>query len=693
MKAETSRRLAWSLTTLSLLTIGFGLVVGLVTGSIAKSVDSGVTFSVVFTLGVSTFAVMGVLVSTRQPSNPIGWLFGAIGMAFGLLLVGGIYADAASLPGREWAAWATNWAGAVVLPTLVLVMLLFPEGRLLSRRWRLAIWIDLAGLAFLAVGLALTPGPLEGYPDLVNPIGVEAVEGSILDEGGLGWILVPLAVLAAGASLILRFRRSRGVQRQQLKWLAFSAVCVLVGFVANEATYATRFESIGIFAVQLAIVTVPLATGAAILRYRLYDIDLVINKALVYGSLATFITVVYVAIVLVLGTLSPGGEAGVFWRAVATAVVALAFQPVRERVQRFANRLVFGKRASPYEVMAGFARSVADTLSVDEVLPGIAEAAARGVGAPWGRTSVRLPRGDRSVVWPSEEAEPQDGARHTLEVTHQGEPVGSIEIAKPGGDPITPAEERLLADLASQAGLAMHNARLTLELQARIEQISEQSQQLRRSRERLVTARDVQRKGLERDIHEGPERQLLAIGAKLHEAVAIVDADPGTAGAILDELGGRTNDTLEGLRDLARGIFPPLLADEGIVPALEAHIRKVGANAEVRVDPGAEGARFDADLEACVYFCCVQAIQNVIRHAGNAPTVVRLRADEEQVTFQISDRGPGFDTNVTGAGMGVQIMRDRIDALEGELTVRSTPGEGTAVTGRVPARALEAATS
>ena len=157
----------------------------------------------------------------------------------------------------------------------------------------------------------------------------------------------------------------------------------------------------------------------------------------------------------------------------------------------------------------------------------------------------------------------------------------------------------------------------------------------------------------------------------------------------MDELGEEANAALESLRDLARGIFPPLLADQGIAPALEAHIRKVGARARVEAAASFTAQRFDDDTEACVYFCCLQAIQNVLRHAGNASSNVALSCDDEFVTFEVRDDGPGFAVATTARGMGIDIMQDRVDALEGNLEIESSPGEGTRVHGRIPIRVRE----
>ena len=499
-------------------------------------------------------------------------------------------------------------------------------------------------------------------------------------------VLFLAAAVLSVASLFVRYRRGSRDERQQLKWLMFAAV-LLVIWTALPIDHGNGSWTDSVMGLLLAFI--PVACGIAILKYRLYDIDVVLNRAVVFGALAVFITAVYVGIVVGLGALlGQGDSANPGLQIAATAVVALAFQPVRRRVQRIANRLVYGRRATPYEVMADFSHRMAGTLVVGEALPQMAEAAARGVGAEAGRVRLFLPGGgERVVTWP--EDAPASVPTRAIEVRHLGEPIGEIAVTKAPGDALRPAEEALLQDLAAQAGLALHNVRLTDELEARLEELAVQADQLKTSRQRLVTARDAQRRGLERDIREGPRRQLTAIADGVAEARDLVARDPDAAMGELDRLGERANDTLEGLRDLARGIFPPLLADKGIVAALDAHIRKVGAARDHRGLPGLAGLRFDDQTEACVYFCCLQALQNVMRHAGDTAAVVRLSAGPRILTFEVADSGAGFDPATTDRGMGLQIMQDRVDALEGELLVTSAPGAGTTVTGRIPARAME----
>jgi len=668
---------------------GASLVLTIAGAAVAMSSEGAfdVVGSLYFAALVAT-PIVGAVIVSRVPGNRIGRIVLLMGAAGGLGILADNLARAVPRPaGAEWAALVASVVFLAWLVPLIFVLLLFPDGHLLTPRWRLAAWV--AAGAWILLSLSGLLSPTNPDVNLDNPVGVEALRGLIpfLD---VGWVLLLIAFVLSATSLVLRYRRSRGEQRTQLRWLAFAAALIGIGFVlvafGNDANPDDLASNLLEIPFALGLAAFPVAIGFSILKYRLYDIDVVINRTVVYATLAVFITGVYVAIVVGIGELVGGGgsEPNVGLSIAATALVAVAFQPVRERVQRFANRLVYGERATPYEVMADFGSRMAGALEIDRALPELALAAATGVRASAARVRLALPNGgERTATWPDGEA--PTGWERTVEVTYEGEPIGEISVAKDPGDPLLPTEQTLLDDLARQAGLALHNVRLNDELRARADELAEQAEQLEVSRRRLVTARDAQRRGLERDIREGPCRELEHIAEALERAAA---AEPAAAAAAVEEVTGRASATLEGLRDLARGIFPPLLADQGIVPALEAHIRKVGAAVTVDAAPQVRGARFDADVEACGYFVCLQAIQNVMRHAGNAPTHVRLWLEDGRLAFEVADQGPGFDPRATDEGMGLQIMRDRIDALEGELDVSSSLGEGTVVRGRVPARTL-----
>jgi signal transduction histidine kinase len=418
-----------------------------------------------------------------------------------------------------------------------------------------------------------------------------------------------------------------------------------------------------------------------------HHIDIVINKAVVVGALAVFITAVYVAIVVGIGSLvGARDEPNVGLSIVATVALAVAFQPVRTRVQRFANRLVYGERATPYEVMAGFAHRLAGTLSVEDVLPDMARTAAEGVGATRSRVRLFLPDGsERSVTWPAEP--PGEGTElhfdRVLRVSHGGTAVGEIAVSK-RGEQLTPSEERLLADLASQAGLALHNVQLATELGSRLHDISRTAEELAASRQRIVAAQDAERRRLERDIRASAEEQLEALVDKLDRVEGLMPERPTEAGALLEELGTDAGRALDALRDLARGIYPPLLADQGPAAALRAHVRKARVPAELAVDPSVDGRRFDPKVEAALYFCCLEALDNSARHAPGSAVRVTLDLDDEWVRFTVADSGTGFDPQTVAQSSGLERMLDRAEALGGSLDVRSHPGTGTVVTGRLP---------
>jgi len=444
-------------------------------------------------------------------------------------------------------------------------------------------------------------------------------------------------------------------------------VVAAVPFILNGAIPAVVDDLLVVVLVPL----LPISIAIAVLRYRLYDIDVVINRTLVYGALASFITAVYVGVVVGIGTLvGSGSRPNLALSIVATAIVAVAFQPVRESVQRFANRLVYGERATPYEVMAGFADRMAGTLSADEVLPQMAEAAARGVGAQAARVTLILPGGTkRSTVWPPNSS--GDQFARTLPVSYRDEPVGEIAVREGPGQPITPGEGRLLADLAAQAGLVLHNVRLTAELQARLADLSAQAAELRASRQRILTAQDSERRRLGGEIRAGVQRELEATSAQLDDVERLLVDDATAAAARLEALTGETQQTLDSLRELARGIFPPLLADRGIGPALEAQTRKAIIPASILVDSSVAGARFDPGVEAAVYFCCVEALRGAA-----APATVHLSAQDGALTFAVD--------GAAALGGRLQGLRDRVEALGGGLEAEGSDR----LHGWIPTRAL-----
>jgi len=432
----------------------------------------------------------------------------------------------------------------------------------------------------------------------------------------------------------------------------------------------------------------PISAAIAVLKYRLYDIELVINKTLVYGALAGFVTVVYAAIVVGAGAaFGTGSHPNLGLSIAATAVVAMAFGPARERAQALANLVVYGHRASPYEVLTDFSHRMGEVPGTREVLARMAELLGEAIGAA--RTEVWLRVGDRlraSASWPDDvcvtESVPLQGgelrlptpADLTLPVRHHGELLGALTVKTKPGEAISPVAVMLASDLASQAGHVLRNLRLTEELMARLED-------LRASRERLVSAQDEERRRLERDLHDGAQQYLVALKVHLSLAAHGLDQEPSQVRGMLDELAGLADEALASLRELAHGIYPPLLADRGLAAAVRAHTDRSPLPVEVVTDGL---GRYPRETEAAVYFCCLEALQNVAKYSQASRVTVRLTHTRGDLCFCVDDDGRGFDSAVTQRGAGLQNMTDRLEILSGCLEVISSPGQGTKVSGRVP---------
>ena len=704
MTPRTARRVAWSVTALTVVLAGLTVAFGIANGTSR----SGNPFAVqaMYAVGLVFFPVVGGLIASGRPESRIWPLLCGVGVA-GILNIGlwqfavfALLRHPGSIPGGTAAAWASTWMYPATSWILPLLVLMFPTGRLPSPRWRSAVWMAGLGAAIAAVGQGLTPGlvPEPTPAPIANPLGIEAGRAAFSAMENVGNLLIILALILAVASMVVRYRGSGGEERLQLKWFAYAGALVLASVVAYSSYYAGTggphsvaagfvFGSLGL----ISVMSLPAAIGIAILKYRLYDIDLVINKTLVYGSLAGFITAVYVGIVVGIGAaIGQGDKPNLGLSILATAIVAVAFQPMRERVQRLANRLVYGKRATPYEVLSQFSSRMATTYGTEDLLPRMAGILAEGTGAaradvwlavgrelrleassvePAGRPSrpLHLPSGDFPLI-------PE--ANLSVPVRDRGEVLGALAIAKPKGEAVTQGDRKLLSDLASQAGLVLRNVKLIEEIRA--------------SRQRIVSAQDEERRRLERNIHDGAQQQLVALNVKLGLARALARKDLAKTEGILTQLRQETQDALDNLRDLARGIYPPLLSDQGLRAALEAQAGK--SSLPVTVD--SDGiARYSQDVEAAVYFCTLEALQNVAKYARATKATVTLSASDGHLMFTVTDDGSGFDTTTTSHGTGLQGMADRLEALGGSIEVRSAPGEGTTVAGRLPVRALEAAGS
>jgi len=629
-----------------------------------------------------TIPGLAYLVASRRPRNPIGWL----ALTAGLVLAAStfctsyalhaIYVAPGSLPGARAALWFVDSFALVPIGTVVFLFLLFPTGRLRSRRWVPVAWFEAAILAFALVASVVEATRYYSRPFTMYGGGQTP---ALLQVDNL---LIPVAILLSVISLIVRFVKSGGDERLQLKWFATAAVLVLLTIIPAALTNSAAASVL----LNVALFCMNGAVALAILKYRLYDIDIVISKALQYGALAAFITAVYAALVVGVGA-AAGDQHSIYLSALAAAVVAVAFQPVRQRAALVANRLVYGRRATPYQVLSQFAHRIGGAYADDDVLPQMARMVAAGAGARrvvvWLRVGGELRPGATAgdpgadsdpVLLPAGELLPElpDGDT-TVPIRYQGKLLGALAIAMPRDEPLRPASAQLVADVAAQAGPVLSNAGLISEL--------------RESRQRLVTAGDEARRRLERNLHDGAQQDLVALAIKLKIAGGVLGDDDAEARELLEELQADTAAALENLRALARGIYPPLLADLGLVAALNAQAGKSPVPVTVR----AEGiGRFPQDTEAAVYFCCLEALQNTAKYARATAARISLSAADGALTFAVSDDGAGYDSARTPLGSGLRNMADRLTALGGRLEVRSAPGAGTTVTGQLPVAASAA---
>jgi signal transduction histidine kinase len=705
MSASASARrrliLARLLLAITIVATTGGIFVAILDARATGSPGTGLSLSdVTYLIAFITFPIVGYAIASRRPDHAIGWLLLAIGTVFGLdlfLAPYAMYALHGGFGGPEWGRLAAAldeplWVVIVPLPVTFL-FLIFPTGHLPSARWR---WFARAlglGLALLFLGIQFGPGQLDNFPGVRNPLGIEALRPVRWAVTGLV-IVLPVGIIASLIALAQRFRRSTGVERLQLRVVLVAAAIVALFYViAIPLGIAYGWERPEAFWVEivlsLAIMSfalIPISIGVAVLRYRLFDIEVVLNRAVLYGVLALFITAVYVAIVVGIGALV-GSRGDPVLSAIAAAVVALAFQPARHRARRFANRLVYGKRATPYELLAEFSGRIGGEYAIEEVLPRMARILGEGTGARradvWIRVGAELRRaavwqgtvnGDAVALTGADGLPSIEDTDIVEAVRHRGELLGALSVAKPRGEDVGPTEQQLLRDLASHAGLVLRNARLIEELRA--------------SRQRLVAAQDDERRRLERNIHDGAQQQLVALSVKLRLAENLARKDPDKAAAIMAEVRSETQQALEDLRDLARGIYPPLLADQGLAAALEAQARK--AVLPVAVSPNGVG-RYPQEVEAAAYFCVLEALQNVAKYAEARSASVRLSEENGDLVFAVTDDGRGFDPVATPRGSGLQNMADRLDALGGRFEIVSAPGEGTTVTGRIPVQRVAAA--
>jgi signal transduction histidine kinase len=590
-----------------------------------------------------------------------------------------------------------------------------------------AIWVVVAG----AVLLRRREAPRSR---------VARVAVAVLTGGAIAGVVglhddVAAALLAAGLVLVLvlglivyrvQYRSAMAVDRARLQWVAWGLV--VFGAIAGAAWLLDTLLGWPGHVADIAVcasLMLPLALLLGSLESIVGQVDRMLVGSIEAGGIVLMIGVVYLLVVLGFGNAPDHAQRRVLGLSmIAAGIASLAYLPVRSRLADFANRRVYGQRRAPDEALQTFGARMSRAIALDELMLQLAESLHRSMrlvaAEVWtgtdglleraaavpdrGPTRIRLTADELPVVtrshvsgnawmqvWlPRLLAEHENRIVRVAPMAHSGELLGLLVCARAEGDtPFTEEEERVLTELARQVALGLHNSRLDTALQASLDDLRIANDQLSASRARIVAAADQSRRKIERDLHDGAQQHLVALAVKLGLARQMLEADPAAVASLLEELRGDAQATLTELRELAHGIYPPLLMDRGLPEALRAAANRAVLPTEVLADVG----RYDSEVEAAVYFCCLEAMQNAGKYAGEGSRItVTVSASEAELIFEVADDGAGFDaTHAARTGHGFVNMADRLGAIGGSLDVDSSPGRGTRIRGRIAQRAREQA--
>jgi signal transduction histidine kinase len=673
------------------------------------------------------YPTIGALIVTRLPQNPIGWIFCGVGLLYQLHHIALAYSNYAvsedfASPWGEYAAWFSVWVGfAGLILAFVFLMLLFPDGRLPSSRWRIVALAVVSGAALTVFAEGFYPGLMLTHGYVENPLGAVGMIGQELTTFGsltasklLASALLLVSTLAALFSPVVRLRHASGGARQQLKWFLYAAVPAVAGLSAflievmiSNYTMNSMFGMMAAFSMfekfsvasgfevsasdifnatsyvpAFAVLLLAVFACIAILRYKLYNIDLLINRTLVYGALSTCVIGTYVLAVIALGAIFQArGNLGV--SLVATAVVATLFQPLRSRFQRGVNRLMYGDRDEPSAVTSRLGRRIEATLDPEAVLPTVVETIAQALKLPYAAILLKEGEGFRSAAaYGSPGTEPE-----SLPLVYQREEIGRLVISpRAPGEPFSAADRSLLEDLARQAEVAVHAVRLTADLQS--------------SRERLVTTREEERRRLRRDLHDGIGPTLTGLALQLNAARKLVRGKPEDAEESLARLEQRTEETIAEMRRLIYGLRPPALDDLGLIPSIRQQAQSQGMvdfptgtktnerwenRPSFLMEAPEELPPLPAAVEVACYRIAQEALTNVARHTHAKTCRVRLSVNQGpgMLEVEITDDGAGIPADRV-AGVGLSSMRERAEELGGTLEVEPGPEGGTRVLARLP---------
>jgi len=648
------------------------VALGLLAAAVALTlVDTESTWWIASSAAVAVPAIAGLLIALYRPSNPIGWLLlaDAVNVAFGFLATPyahyALITNPGSLPGARWMLlWSSaGWPALFALP--VALVLAFPNGRLPSRRWRPIAIATVVSFAALQVAVLFEPqNYVAPYTHVTSPLpSLPAIVRTALTPFWLGAFA---SLFAAAWAVRSRFRRAAGVERLQLLWLAYGAVLIPLTLIACLVESAVGNGGEGPatpIVLVVGLTVVPAAIGIAVFRYRLFDIELIFSRTLVYATLTTGVVAGYLVIFLAVDQLvGIRGVAGV----IAAALVAMGFQPLREVLQRRVHRLVYGDRSDPYAALARLGQRLQSAPDPSEVFTTIVD----GVSAALrlGYCAVSLRRDDTLEVAAEQGIRGRE-PEFVLPLSYQGDEIGQL-IAEPAPRSVLSATDRqLLDDLARQAGAAVHSVRVMSDLQ--------------RSRERLIAAREEERLRLRRDLHDGLGPTLAALVFKIGLIRDSVRDDPARSDRLLQELGGETKNAIADIRSLVYALRPPALDELGLVGALREQAALLGESTGLEIAVASPHLpELPPAVEVAAYRIVTEALTNVARHAQASRCDVELDL-RDGLEIDVYDDGIGFAESAR-PGVGLRSMRERADELGGSFTAGKCAPHGTRIQVRLP---------
>ncbi len=618
---------------------------------------------------ISTFT--GLLITRRYPRHPIGWMLLASGLFAGLtgfseeFAIYALYTRRDGLPAATLIAGMFNWFWIFSYALMaIFIPLLFPNGRLLSPRWRVVAYLGMMWVVFGAVWMVILPGPMPNNGDIGNPFGVEAWRdlpvATVDPRVGVPFLGMFL-MLAAGYSLLLRYRRARDITtRQQLKWLAYAAMLMPFGGMVGQFS-----DLIPTLLFLVFPPPTPLAIAIAILRYRLYDIDLLINRTLVYGLLTALVLGVYALIVAATGALAQARSSPTA-ALIAATVAALLFHPLRARLQRGINRLLYGERDTPLAVLSQLGQRMEAASAPESMLAVLAETVAKALKLPY----VAVALGETSPTPVAEYGQPTEDV-YALPLVYQGQNAGRLLVApRQPGDTFSEADLALLRTVARQAGATAHAVQLTADLQ--------------RSRQRLVAAREEERRRLRRDLHDDLGPRLASMTLTIDAAMRQLRQNPDLAEEILGVLKTQAQTAVQEIRRLVYDLRPPALDDLGLTAALrESAARYAQGGLHITVDAPDPLPPLPAAVEVAAFRIAQEAMTNAVRHADARSCRVRIRPEADHLCVIVEDDGRGLPEGLQ-MGVGLRSMQERVAELGGRLTLENKQDGGTIVRAWLP---------